>query len=468
MLGYAPDEFSVNFSVWKDLIHPEDRDISQKALEVQLKKGQTFSSEFRYHMKDGSWKWILGRGRAVAWDYRGNVTRMVGTHVDLTGQKEAEQALLESEERLRLAMEGADVASWDWDLSTGNAVFSDRFYTMLDFRPGEFPATYEGWIAHIHPDDRNRVLPDLNRQIAEKRPLCEIEYRLLTKDGNWLWILGRGKIAEFDEKGNPSRLTGVNIDITSRRLMESEIRSLNIVLEERVKDRTAALVAANEALEEENAQRLTAEQKLQTSYDEKVMLLEEIHHRVKNNLQIIASLLNLQARYITDESTLAAIRESQNRVKAMALVHEKLYRSEDIAHISLHDYIRFLGTGLFQLYDAKVRGIRFTLEISEIIVNIDSAVPLGLILNELISNSLKYAFPEDRKGEIAITVKKDGHTLTVLFRDTGIGIPADLDWQNTQSLGLRLVNTLVDQMDGTIELDRSNGTQFTMVVHEKE
>ncbi|MDP3565395.1 MAG: sensor histidine kinase, partial [Methanoregula sp.] len=194
----------------------------------------------------------------------------------------------------------------------------------------------------------------------------------------------------------------------------------------------------------------------------------EIHHRVKNNLQIIASLLNLQSRYITDESTLAAIRESQNRVKAMALVHEKLYRAEDISHISLQEYIRFLGTGLFQFYDAKMRGIQFTLDVHDIDVDIDSAIPLGLIINELISNSLKYAFPEGRKGEVSVSVKKEEHTLNVLYRDTGIGIPAELDWRNTPSLGLRLVNTLVDQMDGTVELDRSNGTLFTMVLHEKD
>jgi len=137
--------------------------------------------------------------------------------------------------------------------------------------------------------------------------------------------------------GKVVRTIGANQDITDRKLLESEIRSLNTALEERVKDRTEALQKANEALEEENAQRLDAEAKLQASYNEKVMLLKEIHHRVKNNLQIIASLLNLQSRYISDAQTLAAIRESQNRVKAMALVHEKLYRSEDIAHISLHD-----------------------------------------------------------------------------------------------------------------------------------
>jgi two-component sensor histidine kinase len=319
----------------------------------------------------------------------------------------------------------------------------------------------------MHPDDKKRVVPDLKRQLHEGESQLEIEYRIRTKEGGWLWILGRGKVVEKDENGIPIRITGVNIDITNRRLLESEIRSLNTVLEQRVKDRTEALSKANEALEEENMQRLDAEEKLKASLNEKTMLLKEIHHRVKNNLQIIVSLLNLQSRSVKDDSVLATIRESQNRVKAMALVHEKLYRAEDISHIDLSDYIRFLGTGLFQFYDARSRGIRFTLDAPDVRVDINTAIPLGLILNELISNALKYAFPKGKGGEISVSIRREEKTLTVIVRDDGIGIPPDFDWQNAPSLGLRLVNSLVDQLDGTVELDRASGTKFTMVMHEK-
>jgi two-component sensor histidine kinase len=370
-------------------------------------------------------------------------------------------------------MDIAGLANWEYDVATGMFTFDDRFYALYETtaeREGGNSMSAEMYLKEfVYPEDRPGVLAEIKKILAATDPAysVQMEYRITPRDGSVRTVIARCAPV-MGPDGTVTRTYGANQDITDLKLMESEIRSLNTVLEQRVKDRTEALSKANDALEEENAQRLEAEEKLKKSYDEKVILLKEIHHRVKNNLQIIASLLNLQSRYITDESTLAAIRESQNRVKAMALVHEKLYRAEDIAHISLQEYIRFLGTGLFQFYGARIRGIQFMLEIHDVNVDIDAAIPIGLILNELISNSLKYAFPEGKTGEVFISVKKEGHTLNVLFRDNGIGIPADLNWKDTQSLGLRLVTTLADQMNGTVELDRSNGTQFTLVLHEKE
>lgn len=449
-----------------DYIHPDD--LVQVKQDLQGVFGRTNSgipTEFRIRKADGEYIWVEAIANNLL-DLPG-INGIVVTTRPIQQRKEAEDALKEGEARLRLALEGADAGFWDWHLPSGTAVFSDRYYTMLGYEPGEFPATYEAWVGLMHPDDRKRVIPDLEGQIRDGDSQLEIEYRTKAKEGNWVWLLGRGKIVEKDAGGIPVRVTGVNIDITNRRLMESEIRSLNSVLEQRVQDRTEALSKANEALEEENMQRLDAEEKLRASLNEKTMLLKEVHHRVKNNLQIIVSLLNLQSRYVKDETVLATIRESQNRVKAMALVHEKLYRAEDIAHIDLDDYIRFLGTGLSQFYDAKSRGIRFTLEAPEVRVDINTAIPLGLILNELISNAFKYAFPKGKSGEVFVSVTREAKTLTVIVRDDGAGIPEGFDWKNTQSLGLRLVNSLVDQLDGSIELDRSSGTRFTMVLHEK-
>jgi len=294
-----------------------------------------------------------------------------------------------------------------------------------------------------------------------------IEYRIRKNTGDYRWFHDVGGITKRNPDGTIKTVTGMVVDITERKQIESEIRSLNAILEERVKERTGELETANITLKEEISQRIDAEQRLRTLLDEKMILLKEVHHRVKNNLQIINSLLNLQSRYISDEKTLAAIRESQNRIRAMSMVHEKLYQTEDISDIDLGEYIRFLAESLFQFYGAKMQKITLTTDIPDIHADINIAIPFGLIMNELISNSLKYAFPEGNKGEVVINIRREDHTLKVVYKDNGIGIPADLDWRNTRSLGLRLVRSLVEQLNGKIELDKSAGTVFSMVLQEK-
>jgi PAS domain S-box-containing protein len=287
--------------------------------------------------------------------------------------------------------------------------------------------------------------------------------------------------AEIRPKGNPPIhvMIGMKVfnkgreclmvlqDITARKLSEEKLIKFSEGLERMVVDRTAKITDINQKLVAEIAIRLEAEKQLTKTVGEKEVLLREVHHRVKNNLQIIISLLNLQSRYITDETTLSAFRESQTRVRAMALVHEKLYQSTDLAKIDLDNYIRFLANSLFQFFGIKGKGITLTNDIRDVFLAIDTAIPIGLVINELISNSLKYAFPEG-EGEISIAIHRQDHTLTILFKDNGIGIPEDFDWRNAKSMGLRLVITLVDQLDGTIELDRTAGTAFTIVVNEKE
>jgi PAS domain S-box-containing protein len=256
-------------------------------------------------------------------------------------------------------------------------------------------------------------------------------------------------------------------DITKRKAAEEALRKFSEDLEQTVAERTSGLTDISLSLMTEIDIRLDAEKQLTKSVGEKEVLLREVHHRVKNNLQIIISLLNLQSRYIPDAATRSVFRESQNRVRAMALVHEKLYQSTDLAKLDLGNYLKFLGDNLFQFLGMKGKGITLTIDVHDISLAIDTAIPLGLMINELISNSLKYAFSDGKKGEISLAVKRQDHTLTILFKDTGIGIPSDFDWRNAESLGLRLVCSLVEQLDGTIELDRSSGTAFTIVVKEK-
>jgi two-component sensor histidine kinase len=195
------------------------------------------------------------------------------------------------------------------------------------------------------------------------------------------------------------------------------------------------------------------------------VLLKEIHHRVKNNLQIISSLLNLQSDNIDLADPARTFRESQDRIRSMALIHEKLYRSGDVARIDFREYVESLTSGLYRSYFPGP-GVRIFADVENVSLDIDLAVSCGLIINELVSNALKYAFPDGRAGKIHVSLAGDGDSYTLTVSDDGVGLPPGLDFRDTPSLGLQLVNTLVGQLEGTIELDSAEGTRFKITFAE--
>ena len=210
-------------------------------------------------------------------------------------------------------------------------------------------------------------------------------------------------------------------------------------------------------------ERRVGEERIRLSLKEKEVLLKEVHHRVKNNLQIISSLLNLQSKYIKDNEALEMFKESRNRIRSMTLIHEKLYRSKDLANIDVAEYIQNLSSNLFRSYSAG--RVSLKTQVDDILLGIDTVIPCGLIINELVSNSLKHAFPE-KQGEIFVNLHRDVGKFTLIVRDNGIGIPQNVDFRNTDSLGLQLVCTLTDQLDGAIELNRAGGTEFKITFEE--
>ena len=242
-------------------------------------------------------------------------------------------------------------------------------------------------------------------------------------------------------------------NITERKRAEEEIHLLNATLEQRVRDRTQELEQATETI--------------RASLDEKIVLLREIHHRVKNNLQILISLLNLQSRTINDPQIKEALKESTQRILAMSMVHEKLYSGSDLAHIDFISYLSSLAKSQVDFY--RLGPAKVTLEITgeNIMLDINTAIPLGLVMNELLSNSLKHAFPGDRKGMIRIDARETEGRLDISLADDGVGLPEGFDYTTSQSLGLRLVHILIEQLSGTIELKKEKGTTFITAVKEK-
>lgn len=277
-------------------------------------------------------------------------------------------------------------------------------------------------VSDLYMDPRGR--DETNKKILVNGFLKDEEILLKKKDGTPFWGSVTATIV-FDEKEEVAYYDGAVKDITKQKNVDAKIRA---------------------------------------SLQEKEVLLKEIHHRVKNNLQIINSLLSLQSRHIQDDRILQMFQECRNRIRSMALVHEKLYQSKNFSNIDFAEYIKGLANSLFRAYKTDPGLVTLNIDVENIALSPDLAVPCGLIINELVSNTLKYAFPLPFEGNGKITIAlhpaRDSE-VELIVKDNGVGIPSDLDTRNTNSLGLQLVHVLAeDQLDGTIHLDRSNGTMF--------
>jgi PAS domain S-box-containing protein len=388
--------------------------------------GEVRGIESAWTQKDGTIIFVRESARAIR-DSEANILYYDGTVEDITERKRAEEGLRESLERFQLANRATFDAIWDWNLQTDALWRNENLLPLFGYRDGEIESDIESWANLIHPEDRDRVMTSIHAAIASGQEYWFDQYRFRREDGMYAEVEDRGHIAR-DASGRPTRMIGAVRDITER------IRS---------------------------------EKAIQASLQEKEVMLREIHHRVKNNMQVISSLFNLQAGKTVNPEYREILKEGQARIQAMSLVHEKLYQSRDLSKIDLAGYIQSLAIHLFHVYLADPDQVRLETDFEEVLLDINSAVPCGLILNELISNSLKHAFPEGRKGLIRIGLKR-GSDGTIILRvaDDGIGFPKDLDFRQLESLGLQIAKLLVGQIEGMIELDRTNGTAFTVTFRE--
>jgi two-component sensor histidine kinase/PAS domain-containing protein len=263
--------------------------------------------------------------------------------------------------------------------------------------------------------------------------------------GGWLSVTARPLT---DKTGVTRGGVAVFSEVTARKRAEEEVRQLNRELERRVEQRTA---------------------QLEMALKKQALLRKEMHHRVKNNLQVISSLLFLQSLQVTDATMREILRESQLRARSIALIHEKLYQSDDVSEIDFADYVRGLASNLFEAYRVSRQKIALTVRAQAVRLDLDTAIPCGLIITELLSNALKYAFTDGRTGEITIALKPVGNKrLRLTIRDNGIGLPGDFDIENAETLGLTLVRDLTRQLNGTLEYRTEHGTVVTIIFAESD
>ena len=615
-----------------------------------------------------------GRRVRVAWTskavpgVRNGETEILCIGNDISQSKEMEDRLRESEQRLSLILDSANDGYFDWNVATGEAWLSPRYYTMLGYEPGEFPANIESFIKLLHPESAEQLDRMTQQLMRSEENRFDAEYLMEKKTGEWVWVHSRGRIVERDAEGNTTRFVGVHVDITESKKAEEtlkrfellathsrdimffveadtgkileanhaaaqaygysheELLSLNIsdlrtpdslgplpdqlaeadelgVLFETMHRRkdgsvfpvevnsrgaiiggvhilssvvrnisrrkaadaalrrwadafmhcahgialgspeTEKIVICNPAfarllgrsveevngshvlstyhpeehaavarfIEEANrtgfarfesrvllpdgnvvpvqidlvgvkdengnllyrvatvqdiTERKIAMDALRDSLEEKVALLNEVHHRVKNNLQVVMSLLSLQETHTSNPAAAAVLQDIRHRVHSMSLLHETLYRSGNLARINFAAYTEELCRRLHLSFGARAMRIRLVNRVEKIGIPLEQSVPCGLIINELLSNALKHAFPDGREGQVEVDLgfREEG-ILALCVRDDGAGLPPGFDVEGRSTLGLRLVARLASQLGGRLTVDRSGsaGTSFCVV-----
>ena len=336
---------------------------------------------------------------------------------EIKRRRKIEEALKDSEEMFRKLTEYLKTAVYTFDLKGKFIYVNPATQEITGYSEDELLSMK--FFELVHPDFKEIVEARGQTSAISEDVMDHYEYKIIRKDGLERWIDTSNSVINLQEK---TIILGTALDITERKQTEGKIMS---------------------------------------SLEEKEVMLKEIHHRVKNNMQVISSLLKLQSSHITDEKSLSLFKNSQNRVKSMALVHEKLYNSKDLAKIDFYDYVKKLTTHLMISYGVNTNLIKIIIDVKNVYFNINTAIPCGLIINEIISNSLKYAFPDGRKGKISLLIKKNKtENYIAIISDDGIGFPKDIDFKNTDSMGLQLVNSLTDQLHGTIEMENNKGTTY--------
>lgn len=417
----GPDEVYSNPNALFNLIHDEDAAQAKQSLEESARTLVSWNIVFRMKSGGRDIRWFNGRAVPHMLD-TGDVV-WHGVLIDITEQKLAEIALSESEQKFRAIF---DQTFQFMGLMTPDGTLIQANHTAIE-QSGRDERDIIGkpfwdtpWWSDS-PEQQERLKRAIRNVAAGEFERFEATHP--SADGRIIYVDFSLKPVK-DAYGTVVYLIPEGRDITERKLLQ---------------------------------------EKIGTALKEKELLLKEIHHRVKNNIQVIASLLNMQARTVEDPAIKEVLREAQNRVKSIALVHEKLYQSKNLDRIDYHDYLQKIARHLFESYGVSPRNVVLNIHADNISMHIDKAVPCSLIINELLSNAFKHAFPHERKGDVWIDIRREGPCLVLNYRDNGVGLPENISVEQSESLGMRLLQGLTRQLHGKITIHRIAGTQITIM-----
>ncbi len=410
--GYSTKEEAIGHSLASFFANEPDA----RTLFEALNTVGTWEGEFFARRADGST--FISRGYAtVVRDEIGNQIGYYSANIDVTEERRDQEMLRESERKYRNIIETTNEGVWVLDASSKTIYVNSRIAQMLGYAPEEMLGKH--LFDFMDPNachDAESYLENRKKGIKEDH-----DFRFSRKNGTDLWaIVSTSPI--IDDKGQYVGALGLITDISEHKKVEKALHD---------------------------------------SLEEKTVLLNEIHHRVKNNLQIVSSLLNLQAMRTMNKEALETLRETGNRIRSMAMLHETLYRSGNMAQVDFPAYIENICAHIVRSYDSKAGNIKLELHLAEIVIDLDQAVSCGLIINELVSNALKHAFPAGRKGRITVEMQSlPEDRIMLIVSDDGIGLPQGLDINQSETLGLKLVSMLTEKLKGNIEIIRDAGTAF--------
>jgi PAS domain S-box-containing protein len=471
--------------VFLSCVHPDDRDYVVQKTRQALKQGSSFEVEYRLLRRNGCW--VYARGACVL-NEQGQAIRLTGIAMDITNRKQAEAVLqhqARQEQVLRLVtQEIRQSLNLDAILTTAvtevrQTLQADRVavYRFNADWSGSFivESVAPGWVELVKPNIIT-VWEDTYLQETQGGRYKDLETFAVAD----IYTVGHQNchialleqfqarayaIAPIFSGENLWGLLAIYQNAAPRHWQSWEIDLL-----QQIANQLAIAIQQSELYQQlqiELQERQQIEEQIRASLKEKEVLLREVYHRVKNNMQMVSSLLSLQASSIEDSAVLKILSESQRRVKTMALVHERLYRSQNLARINFATYVQKLVKDLVRSYTSSKSFIRVFIDVADLELDLDTAVPCGLIINELISNALKYAFP-NQQGEITLQFWQDNpEYYCLVVKDNGIGVPAHIDPQRTTSLGMQLIYGLTEQLGGTLQLDTQGGSQFKILLKKR-
>ncbi len=428
--GYAPGEFSADPELIQRIVHPDDRARWEEHTSHHAVAEQTDHSsemEFRIIHRNGSPRWIGHTCRAI-YNADGTWAGRRISNQDITGRKEAEEALLQNRLQLATAMDLASIVNWEFEVGTGDFTFDDRFYALYGTtaeREGGYRMSAETYAREfVFPDDIPGVGDEIRKLLETTDPLyrSQMEHRIIRRDGEIRWIIAR-YAPVMGADGHVIKTFGANQDITERKQAEAALRD---------------------------------------SLAEKEVLLKEIHHRVKNNLQIVSGLMYLQSKLAKDPQTKDILSACRNRITSMALLHENLFQVSNFSSVSMSPYINNLVKYLADSYDTA-KYLTFEVNIpGEINLDIDTGIAIGMIVTELVTNSIKYAFTPGEAGTLEVALHPSGEGMLLTVRDNGKGLPKGYDLTLSPGLGMKLVTNLVGQVHGTMDVKSGKGTAISI------